>query len=237
MPHFTAVPWNAIVFTAADEAKINQINAAYAPYNAGLDNAFGASLITAEERDKRKIQFAVGANGPVIEDETLTDLSGLGLPSYREATSADVLPLSTGSVLGVEATPGNPATVWGVTKALTDQYVILPSEKTAINNARLGYNTAIKNIADANPTRVAFADVNAAFQTLVTSQMAKYNGVLITPNINPPTGIYSEDGAHLNSRGYAFMSHAFINAINERFGVSIPLTNLANYGATGLPIP
>jgi hypothetical protein len=63
------------------------------------------------------------------------------------------------------------------------------------------------------------------------------NGVTITPNINPPTGIYSEDGVHPNTRGYAFLSRVFIQAINERFGSTIPLTNIAQYPATGLPIP
>ncbi|HEX7027586.1 MAG TPA: hypothetical protein VF268_10115, partial [Gammaproteobacteria bacterium] len=59
----------------------------------------------------------------------------------------------------------------------------------------------------------------------------------ITPNINPPTGIYSEDGIHPNSRGYAFIANIFIDAINEQFGASVPKANLGNYSATGLPLP
>lgn len=63
------------------------------------------------------------------------------------------------------------------------------------------------------------------------------SGVSITPNINPPTGIYSEDGAHPNSRGYAFLSRVFIEAINTKFGATIPLTDISKYKATALPIP
>jgi hypothetical protein len=63
------------------------------------------------------------------------------------------------------------------------------------------------------------------------------NNITITPNINPPTGIYSEDGIHPNSRGYAFLSRVFIEAINTKFGSTIPLTNISKYKSTALPIP
>lgn len=237
MPHFTSVPWNAIAFTAADQAKIDGANAGYAPYNAGLDAAFGGGLITADERDRRKVNFAIGANGIVLEDESLTDLSGLGLPSIRQATSADIFPLATGSILGTEATPGNPATTWGVGKALTDRYAIIPAEKDAINAARAAFNATVTGVVAANTTKLALADVDAALNALITAQAGIYNGVTITPNINPPTGIYSEDGVHPNTRGYAFLANVFIDAINAKFGSTIPRANLAKYSATGLPLP
>jgi hypothetical protein len=60
---------------------------------------------------------------------------------------------------------------------------------------------------------------------------------MYTPNINPPTGIYSEEGLHPNSRGYAVIANVFIDAINAKFGATVPKANLGNYGATGLPIP
>lgn len=237
MPHFTSVPWNAIVFTTADQATIDGANAGYAPYNGGLDAAFGGGLITEDERDRRKITFAVGANGIVLEDESLTDLSGLGLPRIRKATSDDIFPLSTGSVLGTQATPGDPTTTWGVGKALTDRYAIIPAERDAINAARTAFNGTVQATVDGSPTRLALANVDEALNALIAAQAGLYNGVTITPNINPPTGIYSEDGAHMNTRGYAFLSRIFIQAINDKFGSTIPLTNLSRYSATGLPIP
>lgn len=237
MPHFTAVPWNAIEFVVGDQPIIDQINAGYKPYNDGLDAFFGGGLITAAERDKRKIHFVIGKNGSVIEDETLTDLSGYGLPSIRHATASDIFPLAAGSVLGTEATPGNPSTTWGVSKALTDQYALIPTEIAAIVAARTAFNATIKDYATANSTRLAFADVDAAFAGFVAAGGAVMNGVTIAPLINPPVGIYSEDGLHPNTRGYAFISNIFIAAINERFAATIPLTNISLYHATGLPIP
>ncbi|MGK2861824.1 MAG: hypothetical protein ACSLE0_07810, partial [Chitinophagaceae bacterium] len=114
---------------------------------------------------------------------------------------------------------------------------IVPAEKEEINAARTAFNSAIQATADANTSRIALADVSTAMSTLVASQFASYNGVVITPNINPPTGIFSEDGVHPNTRGYAFLSRVFIEAINTKFGSTIPLTNLSKYSATGLPIP
>lgn len=238
MPHFTSVKWNAIAFTAAQQATINATNNAYAAYNGGLDAALAAEYpgLTAEEVAKRKIHFAVGSNGIVIEDEALTDLSGLGLPSIRQTTASDLIPLGAGSVLGKEATPGNPATTWGVGKALTDQYALTSTEIAEISKRITDFNAHIKTVADKYPTQLAFADVNQAMKSLVTATAGIANGITFTPNINPPTGIYSEEGLHPNSRGYAFLANVFIDAINAKFGASVPKANLANYPATGLPI-
>ncbi len=235
MPHFTSVPWNAIAFTAADQATIDATNAAYATYNAALNNPGFA--LSAEEIAKRTINFKVGGNGIIITDETLTNLTGFGVPSIRHATSADIFPLSAGSIVGTQQTPGNPATTWGVGVPLPDRYALIPSEIQAINDARTAYNQVVQNVAGAYPTRLAVADVNGALGTLVTNQFAILNGVTLTPNINPPTGIYSEDGAHFNTRGYAFIAKVFIEAINQKFQSTVPVPNMSRYSATALPIP
>lgn len=238
MPHFTSVAWNVITFTSADEATINATNSAYAQYNGGLDAALAANYpgLTEDEVERRKIQFQVGNNGAVIEDESLTDLSAFGLPSIRQTTSADQLPLSAGAILGTEETPGDPRTTWGVGKALTDQYALTSDEISEISTRIMEFNAYIKEVADANPERLAFADVNLAMNNLVTAQAGIANGLTYTPNINPPTGLYSEEGLHPNSRGYAFIANVFIDAINAKFGASVPKANLGLYPATGLPI-
>ena len=258
MPHFTSVVYNPIPL---DAATAGVLNGAFAGYNAALDGlvanaiAFGISDALKAQIGTRKVTYAAGANKALINDETLTDLGpyfdgllGAGainanqraaLAPYqrvRQTTASDKIPLATGSILGT-LVGGNPNFINGLTIPLADQYVLIPSEIDAINAARTSYNTTIKAVADANPTRLAFADINAALNGLITARAGVYNGVTITPNINPPTGIYSEDGAHPNSRGYAFLSRVFIQAINDKFTSTVPLTNLSKYKATGLPIP
>ena len=243
MPHFTAVAWNAIPLDAATATVAT--SALANNYNAFLDGMLAANIIDQSERNLRGLSYAAGQNPILITDETLTDLSPYmagpyaGLLPYamaRQTKNTDIIPLSTGTVLGT--TIGGDATkVNGVTVPLADQYALIPSEIAAISEARSAFNAAVKAVADANTTRIAHADIEKGFSDFITAQAMVSNGITITPNINPPTGIYSEDGVHPNSRGYALMANIFIEAINAGFGASIPLTNISKYKATGLPIP
>lgn len=244
MPHFTAVAYNPIPLDAAtaDNLTTNLAN----NYNAFLIAMAGAGVITTAEKDKRLISFAAGQNKALIVDETLTDLTtamnangAAALVPYaraRQTTPEDKLPLAAGSVLGT-LVGGNPSLINGVTVPLADQYALIPTEIEAINNARTAYNATVQAIVTANSSKLALADVNAALDGLVAAKVGIYNNVTVTPNINPPTGIYSEDGVHMNSRGYALLSRVFIQAINDTFGATVPLTDISKYSATGLPIP
>jgi hypothetical protein len=256
MPHFTAVAYNPIPLAAQD---VTLLSAGFAGYNAALDGliankaAFGISDELVDEINTRKLSFEASCNNKIlISDETLTDLGpyfdglqGAGaitadqraaLSPYqqvRQTTPADIIPLSTGSILGTPGTFG----LYGVSEPLGDRWVIIPAERDEINNARSVFNATVSGYVEANETRLALADVDAGLENLIANQAMVLNNVTITPNINPPTGIYSEDGAHPNSRGYAFISNIFIEAINNKFGSSIPLTNISKYSPTGLPIP
>ncbi len=243
MPHFTSVPWNALPLNAATATGLT---AALADnYNAFLEGMVTATVITAAEATKRKITYTAGQNAILMNDESLTNLSPYmagpyaGLLPYaqaRQTTAADILPLSAASVIGTTV-GGDPTKVYGASVPLPDQYVLIPTEIAAIETARLAFNATVKAVADANADRLAFADVSKAFEDFITAKAYVMNNVTITPNINPPTGIYSEDGVHPNSRGYAFISRTFIEAINSKFGASIHLTDVSKYQATALPIP
>jgi len=115
--------------------------------------------------------------------------------------------------------------------------VLIPSEIAAIESARAAFNSTVKAVADANTTRLAFADVDQHLEALIAARMMVINNVAISPNINPPTGIYSEDGIHPNSRGYAYIANAIISAVNTRFGATVNSVDISKYQATALPIP
>lgn len=251
LPHFTAVPYNPVPLTAE---QANMVNTGYAGYNQVIE-ALKGSPFNFQDVDARKIMFSEGNNPFVIVDETLNDYGDefdmlqaggfitaeqraalIPYEQVRQTTSADKVPLSAGAVLGTLADPANPASVRGVGVPLADQYALIPTEIAAIESARTGYNAAISSVAETYSSRLALADVDAQFNTLLTNRMAITNNITITPNINPPTGIYSEDGLHPNSRGYAFIANIFIDAINAKFGSTIPKTNPGNYSATGLPV-
>ncbi len=245
IPFFLTVTWNVIALDAATAATLttNLANG----YNAFLDGMKAGGFITQAEADKRKLTYILGKNGVLLTDETLTDLSPymnanpatkplLPYARARQATAADLITLSAGGILGT-ALPGSGGTaVYGVSFPVTDQYVLIPTEISEIKDRTIAFNNIIKGIADANSTRLAFADVNATFTALVTNKAGVYNGVTITPNFAPPTGVFSEDGVHPNSRGYSFMANVIIDAINAKFGATIPKASIADYKGTGLPV-
>ncbi len=243
MPHFTSVTWNAIPLDAATATTVttNLAN----NYNAFLAAMVTNGIITDTEKTLRTLTYIAGQNAILINDETLTDLTPYmagpfaGLLPYakaRQTKNTDIIPLGAGAVLGT-AVGGDPSKVNGVTVPMADQYILIPSEIAAIEASRVAFNATVKAFADANTSRIALADVSQAFADFIAAKAYVFNNITITPNINPPTGIYSEDGVHPNSRGYAFISRIFIEAINTKFGSSIPLTNISKYKATALPIP
>jgi hypothetical protein len=242
MPHFTSVPWNAIPLDAATAATLttNLAN----NYNMFLDGMAQGGAITADEAALRKLTYVAGQNAILLEDETLTDLTPYMAGPYaalqpyakaRQTKATDIIPLSAGAILGDEIGPNQ---VLGVSVPVGDQYVLIPSESQLIMTRLAEFNAHIKSVAETGPDagRLAFADVNTALKNLVTAKAGIANGLTFTPNINPPTGIYSEDGLHPNSRGYAFIANIFIDAINAKFGATVPKANLGLYGATSLPI-
>jgi len=259
MPHFTSVAYNPIPL---DAATASAVSTGFAGYNAALDAlvanaaAFGISAALVTEIGTRKVTFTAGCtNRILITDETLVDLGPYfdalknagaittaqrtALTPYqrvRQTTATDIIPLSTGSVLGT-LVGGNPSMVNGITVPLGDNYALIPSEIAQIRAARDAFNATVSATVTANSTRLALADINAALAGLITAKAGVMNGVTITPNINPPTGIYSEDGVHPNSRGYAYLSTIFISAINAKFGATVPQTDISQYSATALPIP
>ncbi len=241
IPHFTTVKWNAIPLDAATAGTVttNLAN----NYNAFLDQIASAGAITAAERDLRKISYAAGQNPILLTDETLTDLSpymqgpAAGLLPYakaRQTKNTDLVPLSAGAILGTTV-GGNAQMVYGVTVPLEDKYILTSTEVNEIRTRTTALNNIIKGVVESN-SRLALADVNSTFSALVTATAEVKSGVTITPTLTPPTGAFSEDGIHPNSRGYAYVANVFINAINAKFGSTVPQVNLGMYKGTGLPV-
>ncbi len=241
IPHFTTVKWNAIPLDAATASNVttNLAN----NYNAFLDQVAAAGAITAAERDLRKVSYAAGQNPILLTDETLTDLSPYmqgpaeGLLPYakaRQTKNTDLVPLSAGAILGTTI-GGDASKVYGVTVPLEDKYILTSTEVTEIRTRTTELNSIIKGAVESN-SRLALADVNSTFSALVTATAEVKSGVTITPTLTPPTGAFSEDGIHPNSRGYAYVANVFINAINAKFGSTVPQVNLGLYKGTGLPV-
>lgn len=236
IPYFTTVPYNPIPMDAPTAAFAN---GAYAQYNGGLQLAAANGLITAAEVAQRTIQFSAGQNAVVIVDEDLTPLAGLGLPNYRMATVNDLLVLPSSGIIGTFVEPGNPATINGVGIPLADNWVLTETEIQLVRNARTAYNNAI--VAIATDKDLAIADMASTLEVLV-SGLRTADGQIYTNNYFDgssdaiSTAVFSLDGVHPNSRGYAIVADEFIRVINEKYGSDVPGVTAGYYpGVTVVP--
>ena len=221
IPYFRTVPYNAVPLP---EANAVQLNAGYAQYNGGLQQAVGLGAITAEEAARRKIVFAAGQNAVVMVDSYLTDLSGFGIPSYRQATKEDLVILTARTFIGTTV-GGNPALINGVSVPLADNWVLSKDEVAEVKVAVDSYNAIIKAIAIEK--NLAFVDANAILSTLYTSGLNYGNYNLTATYVTG--GAFSLDGVHPGARGYAFLANKFAEAINAQYGSTLRGVNIGNY--------
>lgn len=230
LPYFSTITWNALPLT---QALANVANGAYNAYNTGLDNLFGAGLITESEKDLRKINFTPGLNGFVIEDKTLSDLSGMGLPSIRLSNSNDKVALTAGQLLG-QIVGQDPTAILGVTVPIGDQYIMLPSEQDQMTEKINAFNQIIANAASSNTDRLVFVDTKKLMDD-ISQGLVSPNNVPLSNSIIPPNGAFSTDGVHPNARGSAVLANHFIKAINDKWGSTIPMANPNAFIGNDLP--
>jgi hydrogenase/urease accessory protein HupE len=221
IPFFTTVPFNPVPL---DAATATQLNAGYAAYNGGLTAALNAGLISAEEKAKRTITFQAGNNAVVMVDSYLTSLAALGLPSYRQATAADLMVLPSRSFIGTTV-GGNPQQINGVSVPLADNWVLSKDEIAEIKVAVDAYNASIKSIAEAKG--LAFVDANAVMSQVFNGGIRYGNYHLTASYVTG--GAFSLDGVHPSARGYALIANKFAEAINAKYGSTFKPLDLAEY--------
>jgi hypothetical protein len=217
LPYFTTVPYNAVPL---DAATAGSLNTAFAEYNGGLQLAGSLGLLTSEEIAARTIVFAAGQNAVTLVDEDLTDLSALGLPSYRQATPDDLMVLPSLSFIGT-LVDNNPTLINGVSVPLSDQWVLTGTETQASIVATDAYAVTVQSLAEANG--LAFADLRLILSEAATSG-AMFDEFNMTTDLIFG-GLVSLNGIHLTARGYAYMANKFLEVIDATYG--------SNFGASG----
>lgn len=221
LPYFTTVPYNPVALTAGVAA---QLNAGYAAYNGGLQFAASKGLISVAEAAQRTINFNAGSNAVVIEDSYLTNLTAYGIPSYRHATSADLMVLPSMNFIGT-AIGGDPTKVNGVSVPLADKWVLSKEEITEVKTATDAYNVTIKAVADAKG--LAFVDTKSMMTQLSTGGIVSNSFTLTATYVTG--GSFSLDGVHPSPRGYALIANAFSTAINAKYSSTLKKVDVGLY--------
>ncbi|MND99028.1 hypothetical protein D3C80_914040 [compost metagenome] len=187
---------------------------------------FAASkgLISVAEAAQRTINFKAGSNAVVIEDSYLTNLTAYGIPSYRHATSADLMVLPSMNFIGT-AIGGDPTKVNGVSVPLADKWVLSKEEIAEVKTATDAYNVTIKAVADAKG--LAFVDTKAMMTQLSTGGIVSNSFTLTATYVTG--GSFSLDGVHPSPRGYALIANAFSTAINAKYSSTLKMVDVGLY--------
>ncbi|MDN3670946.1 hypothetical protein QWY93_16635 [Echinicola jeungdonensis] len=230
LPHFNLVPINALPLS---ETEANQANLSYALYNGGLAQAASNGLISQEEMQYRTITFETGQNPFVMEDESLTDLSILGLPSIRQSKESDKTVLALSQTLGMPSSQ-NPQGIRGLTFPVEDRFILIPDEQKEIMAKINSFNSYIEAAVNSNSDRLVMVDA-AQLVEQATAGNLNAGGVSLTNSIIPPTGGISLDGIHPNGRGNAFLTNLIIENINSKWNANIPRVNPNAYVGNDLP--
>lgn len=221
-PFFQAVPYNVLPL---NQEQVDQLNEGYTPYNNGLQLMVNISMMSQEEADRRHIHFEVGQNPFVMEDNTLTDRTSLGLPNIRQTEPTDIILLSAASLL-----PQG----YGTAEPMPENHVLIPENIQLIEQSRQTFNAIIKNVVEQANTaenRIALYETNhpsSGFSELWgldgSDAGLRVGGITLSPDFSP-NGVFSTDGIHPNSRGVAFIVNDMISIIENEFNATIPEIN------------
>lgn len=226
LPFFKTVPHNPVPLDAPTIALLMNTTSGYGQYNGAIQFALANNLISADEATRRTIAFTPGnGNKVVMVDSYLTDLTGYGIPSYRQATVEDLIVLPASSFIGTTV-GGNPQLVNGVSVPLADKWVLSKDEILEVQIATDAYNATIQAAATANG--LAFVDAKQIMTQLSSPGGISGNGFTLTSAF-VTGGAFSLDGVHPSPRGYALIANKFIEAINAKYGSNLKGVSYGDY--------
>ena len=223
IPYFTAVPFNAIPLT---QQNVNDLAPLAAGYNAIVNGALGEG---SAEAAKRRLSFKVGQNPVLINDATLTDLSGpLGgaglaaLARARPATAQDLIVLPASRKIGVDA-----GGMYGISVPLVDADVVDKNElANEIEPVRTAFNSYIEGEVAKDPD-LLFFDAEAKLKELNTTGILYGSGGVSSTFAQG--GFFSLDGIHPTARGNAVLANEIFKVINAGFDAYIPPVDPSDY--------
>lgn len=163
----------------------------------------------------------------------------------RELTDADLILLTTQSVIGrvssadslmLPVGPGGSLVKVAVPHGfsqynpLTNKEVLDSDEVAAVKTRVDELNAIIKQ--SATDYNLAFVDANTYLEKIKSGTAVE--GISISAGFITG-GAFSLDGVHLTPRGYALIANKFIEAINTKYGSSVPTVNVSEYNAVVFP--
>jgi lysophospholipase L1-like esterase len=245
LPFFYYQPYNGLFLSnlqlSTARARYFAFNEAVAAYNRTVSEEFQRPYIDFFDNG-----YNLHPQNLVVTDNSLPDAfypEGKPLEKFRHLTAGEM-------VLKTVTAPMKQSG-FGSSIPLSDSLYLSRQQIETIIQRVNNFNTAIEQIAVANPGRVALADVARRIHPIAESGkldawgepvnknagIEYFNGVPIGGTIDM-NSVFSLDGIHFNPRGNAFLSNWFISAAIQAFGAKIPAFDINRFqGNVYFPIP
>jgi len=156
---------------------------------------------------------------------------GSGAP--RAATAEDLFLLGSQTQYGMlgSSMAGTMVGPYGLSAAnpIENQHVLDKDEVAAAQAATAAFNTALQ--AEATARDLAFVDIASATNLAATTGYTDPVGGLTYSTAFITGGLISLDGLHFTPAGNAVVANEIINAINTKYGATVPLLNPALFNS------
>lgn len=199
-------------------------------YARSLDSvlASGADAVTGNIPDVTDIPYFTalypGTTFPVKDSLVTNVLTGTRAKVYYEENvdSIRFLCFALGGVIGTGTVPYGLAS----SNPVRGNYTLTYAEVRNIQAIIGGYNQVIAAVAGARGVPVV--DFYSIFKSIATNGLTLDGGFVVGSSYLSG-GMFSLDGVHPNSLGYAVVANEFISKINETYGSDIPEVNVSRY--------
>lgn len=206
IPFFTTVPYNGLILSR--QTLVDSINGAMA-------NLY-----------QLPFRYQLGQNPFLVADPT----SPHPLFKVRQMVAGEYVLLSVPQdsmkCFGMGIISKLTFMPWGI----PSQYALTADEVAKVKDATTQYNQIIAGLA--TNFDLGLVDMNSKLMDIqkgIVWDGIKMNTKFVTG------GVFSLDGVHLNPRGCAVAANYFIDAINLKYGSTIPQVNITNYPGVIFP--
>lgn len=153
-----------------------------------------------------------------------------GTGTVRAATAEDLirLPFQSAGLFGQGAIP------YGLhpLNPIANNWVLDKDEVIKVKDYVNSYNSSIKSLATSKG--LAIADTYNYFNQVASTDGINVQGVNLK-SLFISGGAFSLDGIHLTPRGNAVIANVFIEAINAKYGATIPTVDITQYRGVKFP--
>ncbi len=153
-----------------------------------------------------------------------------GTGTVRAATAEDLirLPFQSAGLFGQGAIP------YGLDprNPIANNWVLDKDEVIKVKDYVNSYNSSIKSLATSKG--LAIADTYDYFNQVASRDGINVQGINLK-SLFISGGAFSLDGIHLTPRGNAVIANVFIEAINAKYGATIPTVDITQYRGVKFP--